>query len=65
MDAAAQAAVELRPMLPHTRVGHGADRGRPPRGWVLRQRDAAAGDGRRRRRLVRRAVARLPGLRNG
>jgi hypothetical protein len=62
MDAAAQAAVELRPMLPHARIGHGADRRRPPTGWVLRQRDHDAGDGRR--RLVRRAVARLPGLRH-
>jgi hypothetical protein len=65
MDAASQAAVDLRPMLPTARIGYSAYWRRPLRGWVLRQRDDAgsAGNGRRRHHRVRRAVERLPGRR--
>jgi hypothetical protein len=63
MDAAAQAAVELRPILPAGRTGATTGPGRLLR-RLGRQRDrAGAADGGQRRRLVRAALARLPARR--
>jgi hypothetical protein len=64
MDAAAQAAVELRPILPSTRIGTLAGRRRLLKRQATARRDQAASPAvGRRRRLVRDAIARLPARR--
>jgi uncharacterized membrane protein YgaE (UPF0421/DUF939 family) len=62
IDAAAQAAGELRPILPRARFGYRTKRRKAPREWTLRPPDQAAGDGRRGRHRVRQALARLSGV---
>jgi uncharacterized membrane protein YgaE (UPF0421/DUF939 family)/HAMP domain-containing protein len=64
IDAAAQAAVELRPILPSTRTGTVAGRRKLLKRQAAGRTDrAGTGDGGRRRRLVRDAIARLPARR--